>query len=152
MRAWPCAAISRTRSGYVSAHLPVMPKAAEIPFRPSVVRISFVYPASEPASKVRITTFDVVGTLRTTVAGPAGTIGDGGTVAVGGTTVAVGDGVGESSLAVGVGEAAIAAGEADIAVAVVRGSRPSESEQEAPKASASSKIAIVKPAGDWPRE
>src|SRR6266545_557127 len=77
------------RSGFRSAHRPVMPKLPRIPLAASVSRISAVYPASDPASKLNATTFRLVSPFRITCAGPPVV----GRVSVGAGDEDAGDGV-----------------------------------------------------------
>src|SRR4051812_42491937 len=103
-----------TRSGFCSAHFPVMPKVAFTPVPRSVSRICAAKPRSAPASNVRATIRRDAGPRETLIAFAPGTavagafvaVGAGGLVAVaarGFVAVAVG-GLGGATVDVGVGE------------------------------------------------
>lgn len=90
MSRWPSAAIRLTRSGFCSAHLPVMPKVAGTPSVFSTSRIREANPVSAPASKVRATMRRLVLPRLTMVAGVPVVAGGPVVVGRGGAAVDVG--------------------------------------------------------------
>src|SRR5687768_9584492 len=107
-----------TRTGFASAHRPVMPNVAWMPDWASTSSISRVEPASAPASNVRATTRRPGSPRLITRAGAAADVVGGGAVVAGGTVVEVVDvvevvaGGGGAVVAVVAGAGDVVAGEA----------------------------------------